>query len=61
MVNSTRAGIISILFTTVILAIASVLCTKIESIAFEKGVRGGPRMRALVVGIRREGRLESLF
>lgn len=51
-----RAGIASILFTT---SWPIGICPKTELIILERGVEGGPRIRALIVGIRREDRLES--
>jgi hypothetical protein len=55
-IGSMRVGIMC---TTIFLAIIPIsgyrnFCTKIELLALERGIKGGPKIRALVVGIRRE-------
>lgn len=54
-------------FTTIFLAIVLILwpprnlCPRIKSISLERGIEGRPRIRVLIIEIKREGRLGKLF
>lgn len=54
-------------FTTIFLAIVLILwplrnlCPRIKSIFLKRGIEGRPRIRVLIIEIRREGRLKETF